>query len=1131
MEFYFFEISLAIVAVIVTWMGCKAIKGIWTQVKRRISYMVGKSQDNQGVVNLNASESLASSSEPCHWKYDVFLSFRGPDTRKGITFDIYDRLNTRGIKTFMDDRDLEVGDAISPTLIAAIKESRFAIVVLSQNYASSTWCLEELREICLSMEDNRILPLFYHVDPTDVRYQKKGSFKEAFSKHVKSGRYTSEKVKEWRAALYKVANISGWSTTDHKTERGLVEAIVDLLSSKVVPDAIESTGDFQAFEATRQAMNEVMKALIDDKVTCVGVHGMGGVGKTTMVKHVAAQTCKNGSFNHWIMATISQNNDLIKIQDTLAELLGFTLQEKTEDGRATRLHKEILRREKLLIIMDDVWARTDLSRIGIPSYKELQKCKSKVLLTTRRLNVCHAMKCQEKISLNILSEEDSLTLFLRNARIMSFESPTFEKVVKRVAAECKGLPIALIAVARALGDKDPVEWEKAAQRLEKSQSANPDHEEDAFECIKLSYDYLKDEEYKSFFLLCSLFPEDDVINIEDLFRYAIGIGLFRDAETINEARGTAYTVVEHLKDSSLLLESDYVTRVRMHDVVRDTALNIAKSEGGHRFLVKAGCGLDDWPPISRLDEGCTAISLMSNRMRKLPPQLVCPKLQILLLNQNYGLDEIPETFFQTLNELRVLDLSRTGISYLPQSFGLLTNLRALYLFDCEKLRDISVVGKIMTLEVLSVKGANFMELSRDIGNLTNLRVLDFTNGWIFEIPSKLLSKLHSLEELYLRYRFGADFDEVTGLSKLRILHVCISNEECIPKLVERNPNWVGFLIWIGEYDAGLLESSQHPDIDQRTICLELDSIGNFPDWFYNTVIDKAEKLLWTECPRTGLIDVFVEYERGRLHSLKQLTVYGAEDEDEDDLMNTSTWVPKGIPKKKTWVPKEPLFENLEELHLLWLDCAELCAVEFLQPGSLCNLKLLEVCSCYNWGNVLLPSTLLERLPNLEQLKCEGMDEIEYVFGYEALLEAEQSKLRKKVLSDLETVRSLCEGPAPPAMFQNLQTLSIKSCNLQGSLFTYDVAQCLSQLNFLELHECPLLERIVEASNKKIILPKLKHLILYRLPVLYYESATFDIECPSLEELKLWGCPKFSVSVPDFHSRKQIQLQIQLYEFY
>ncbi|PRQ35376.1 putative P-loop containing nucleoside triphosphate hydrolase, leucine-rich repeat domain, L [Rosa chinensis] len=480
-------------------------------------------------------------------------------------------------------------------------------------------------------------------------------------------------------------------------------------------------GEFEEFQATRQAMNEVMKALKDDEVDAVGVFGMGGVGKTTMVNHVVnhvgAQARKNWIFHHVIMAVVSQNPNFEKLQDALAEQLGFKLWEQTEIGRIASLNKEIMRREKLLIILDDVWGRIELSKIGIPSYKELQKCKSKVLLTTRIKNVCHVKRCQRKITLGVLSEQDSWTLFLRNAGIMSFESTTFENVARRVAGECKGLPIALIAVARALGDKDLAEWEKAAQRLEKSQYANPNHEEDAFKCIRLSYDYLKHEDHKSCFLLCCLYPEDHDIRLENLFKYAIGTGLFRrDAETIEEARGIADSVVKYLKDSSLLLDSEKKGYVKMHDVIRDAALNIAKSEDGHGFLVKAGCGMEDWLPRG-LHEGCTAISLMRNKIRKLPEEeLVCPNLQILLLKRNAGLNEIPEKFIQSLKELRVLDLSNTSISLLPQSFSLLINLQALYLDFCEKLIDISIVGKLKKLEILSIREYPLKESSREIGH-------------------------------------------------------------------------------------------------------------------------------------------------------------------------------------------------------------------------------------------------------------------------------------------------------------------------------------------------------------------------------------------------------------------------------
>ncbi|PRQ35441.1 putative P-loop containing nucleoside triphosphate hydrolase, leucine-rich repeat domain, L [Rosa chinensis] len=550
--------------------------------------------------------------------------------------------------------------------------------------------------------------------------------------------------------------------------------------SKVKQRVVEiNTGGFEVFEATRQAMDEVMNALNDDKVTAVGVYGMGGVGKTIMVEHVSQQAQNTGLFDHVIMVVVTQSPDLRKIQGMLADQLGVGLQEttvrkiqgtlanqfgtfadqfgikleeSTQSSRAARLSKEIMRRNKILIILDDIWERIDLSRIGIPSYKELQNCNSKVLLTTRIRNVCHVMGCQENITLSTLSEEDSWTLFVRNAGRFS-ESTKFEDVARKVARECAGLPIAVIKVARALGNKFLAEWKEAAQRLEKSQTANPDHGEDAFRCIKLSYDYLKEEDSKSCFLLCCLFPEDYDIPIEDLFKYAIGKGFFRRAKTIEEARGTADSVVRYLKDSSLLLDSEKKGCVRMHDVIRDTALNIAKSEDGHGFLVKAGCGLQDWP--RQLHEGYSAVSLMENDISKLPEEeLVCPKLKILLLQGNNHLEEIPEAFFQSSNALMVLDLSHTSITSLPQSFSLLTNLQALYFESCPMI-DFSNLRTLKKLEILSMRGNVIRELSREIGNLTNLRMLDITGGLIGKIPPKVISdgavKLRKKEKKLLAF--------------------------------------------------------------------------------------------------------------------------------------------------------------------------------------------------------------------------------------------------------------------------------------------------------------------------------------------------------------------------------------------
>ncbi|KAM5559483.1 hypothetical protein ABKV19_020910 [Rosa sericea] len=1098
-------------------------------------------EDNQEPVDVDASASLPSSSAP-RWKHDVFLSFRGSDTRQGITFELYDRLqNRRGIKTFMDDQDIHPGNDISPTLLMAIKESRFAIIVLSQNYASSTWCLEELRNICECMEEdkNRILPLFYRVDPDDVRYQKR-SFAEAFTEHEKPEQHGSEKVQQWRAALKKVANFSGWHTLQYKTERELLDAIEEDVCNKLQPTELEfklSIGDFEAFAATKQAIDKVMIALKDDEATTIGVYGMGGVGKTTMVKYVGALAQESRLFNQRIMAVVSQNPDLKKIQQTFAELLGFKLEEQSESGRAKKLKEKIMRGTGILIILDDIWKRIEFSDIGIPSHSELQRCNSKVLLTTRKLDVCRSMDCHANIHLNILSEEDSWSLFVEKARKSFDKSSNFYDVARKVASECAGLPIALIAVARALRDEDLDGWKKAARRLQESQHANPEDEEDVYSCIKLSYDYLKSDDSKSCFLLCCLFPEDYDIPIDYLFKYGVGKGMFQDSNLL-QARDATYLVVKALKDSSLLLDGGDDGCVRMHDVVRDMAIRISLSEDGPRFLVKVDCKLKDLPRIDAR-KGYSAISLMKNKIRKLRQVLVCPNLQILLLQQNASLKKIRKSFFQSQNELRVLDLSDTGISLLPQSISFLTNLQALYLDNCKKITDISVIGKLHKLEILSMRGNALKDLSREIGQLTNLRMLDVSSdsdddfAACTTIPSKVISKLHKLEALHLKCGFwdwgskidgegeetNIGFDELAGLSYLRFLEVCISDANCIPKRVKVEPNWVYFDISICSGLVGQLGIMSSPSGGHNCRYLTFwdtdTTIGTLPDWFVNVVVKNTEWLYYRD--NKGLSNILVEYDRGRLHELKVLSVeYRCENLKE--FMNATTCV-----------PDMPVFENLEELYLEDLDDLKQLCVGELPTGSLCSLKLLKISYCRNLGNVLLPSKLLQKLPNLEKLNC-GTSGVEYVFGCEGF-EPVQTNLREMELYNLDVIRSLCNGHAPRGMFQALKKLAIERCNIQGSLFTFDVAQCLFQLEVLRVSKCPVLERVIEArtetvNRRKTILPELKDLWLADLPMLYEGSATIDFECPSLENLSLRDCPhlSFPCSASEyFHSRNQVKV--------
>ena len=147
------------------------------------------------------------------WKYDVFLSFSGVDTRRSFTDHLLAALKRKGILTFKDDEGLHRGKSILSELLKAIEESRFAIIIFSKNYASSRWCLDELAEIvkCKKEKGLTILPIFYDVDPSDVRKQT-GTFGQAFNKH--EDKENIKKVKTWRDALEEVANLSGWHLQD-----------------------------------------------------------------------------------------------------------------------------------------------------------------------------------------------------------------------------------------------------------------------------------------------------------------------------------------------------------------------------------------------------------------------------------------------------------------------------------------------------------------------------------------------------------------------------------------------------------------------------------------------------------------------------------------------------------------------------------------------------------------------------------------------------------------------------------------------------------------------------------------------------------------------------------------------------
>ncbi|XP_050379305.1 TMV resistance protein N-like [Argentina anserina] len=162
--------------------------------------------------------SSSTSSSGGHWKYDVFLSFRGEDTRKSFVCHLYKALEQKAIRTFIDSEKLKKGNQISE-LLNAIADSNISVVVLSQNYATSAWCLKEVVKImeCCDNDEKKqtVVPIFYEVDPSDVR-KLKNKFGAAFTVYEGDPNLDVKEVETWKAALKRIANLSGWDSRQYQ---------------------------------------------------------------------------------------------------------------------------------------------------------------------------------------------------------------------------------------------------------------------------------------------------------------------------------------------------------------------------------------------------------------------------------------------------------------------------------------------------------------------------------------------------------------------------------------------------------------------------------------------------------------------------------------------------------------------------------------------------------------------------------------------------------------------------------------------------------------------------------------------------------------------------------------------------
>ncbi|KAH0716078.1 hypothetical protein KY284_008983 [Solanum tuberosum] len=433
---------------------------------------------------MASSSSYASKYCP-QQKYDVFLSFRGEDTRKNFTSHLYQGLDNRGIFTFLDDKRLEEGDSLSEELVKAIEVSQVSIIVFSKNYVTSRWCLNELVKImeCKEKENKQtVIPIFCYVDPSHIRYQS-DSFAEAFAKH--ESRYKDDvegmqKVQGWRNALTAAANLKGYDIRDG-IESDCIQYIVDQVSSKLCKTSGSYLRNVVGIDTHLDKVKALLEMEIND-VRIVGIWGMGGVGKMTIARAIFDTNSKQFDAACFL-ADIKENKcGMHSLQNILLSKLLRNKDDyvnNKEDGKHMIAHR--LRFKKVLVVLDDIDHNDHLDNLAADL--DWFGKGSRIIATTRDKHLIG--KNDVVYEVTTLHDHQAIKLFNQYAFKEEVSSECFEKLSLEVVNHAKGLPLALKVWGSFLHKRDIIEWRSAIEQMKINSKS------EIVEKLKISYDCLE----------------------------------------------------------------------------------------------------------------------------------------------------------------------------------------------------------------------------------------------------------------------------------------------------------------------------------------------------------------------------------------------------------------------------------------------------------------------------------------------------------------------------------------------------------------------------------------------------------------------------------------------------------------
>ncbi|KAL3745180.1 hypothetical protein ACJRO7_014311 [Eucalyptus globulus] len=976
--------------------------------------------------------------------YEVFLSFRGIDTRTNFTDYLYTSLIDVGIHVFRDDNELHVGEEIGLELLCSITQSTISIPIISENYVSSKWCLLELVQMlkCKRSKGQIVLPIFYKVEPHQVRHPT-GRLRKAIDAHKKN---TEEMVvKEWEEALKEVSSLKGWESEkiDNGHEGTLIKIIVKKVMGELkrlfklnVPEQLVGIEDH-----VQQIMSNIGAEFNDTKI--IGIYGMGGIGKTTLAKVLYNKlSCHFGC--HSFLANIretSQRKGIECVQKQLIHDITRSSCDVSNVDEGVSVIKSRFMGKKVLILLDDMDDSTHLN--ALVEDGGWFEVGSLVIITTRNKSILDEGRVGYMYQLNELSLDQSLILFSRHAFRKDSPPSDYEVISRDVVSTTGGLPLALEVIGSFLCRKREDVWKGTLKKLKKVP-----HEK-VQEKLKISYEALDYREQQIFLDIACLFIGSHKQNptyMWDACDFFPGMGIevlsLMSLIIIDENRELLmHDQLRDLGREIVYLENPREPQERSRLWICEEALNVLDNGKGTRKIEALSLG--------KCGKGRRYTAKMFKKMTNLrflevdganftgDFQSLLPELRWLQW-QGCPSDFTAVNFHP--KKLVVLDLSNSAIS---EDWGgwdplkMATELKVLNLKACPSFKRTPDLSTFVRLEILILAYCkNLEELHPSIGDIKTLVSLNVSGcGKLNELP-KGIGRMIELRDLDIRR---------TGIQDIPISSDCLMKLECLSLSgckISQLPKSMGCLVSLPQLLIYGLAIEELPK-----------SIG---------AMKELKVIIANDC----LDLVHIPSSIGNLASLQRLELGGCRSLTEipDSIGNLASLVKLDL--KGTLITKLP--ESIGNLQNLRILCIWGTSITELPNaiGMLTKLQKLEARDCKNLKR--LPSNI-SKLIALEVLHvsgCEKLQELpELPFGLKELWITYQGQSLPD-LSQLTILKTLflkeCHRlECVPELPIGLWMLYIDRC---GKLKAFPNLSDLKHLRYFRIFESPSLKESPDVSN-------------------------------------------------------------------